>query len=142
MNVPVTLIKLILLPLVLSTNPVAPEVTPVTFAPVFKPPEGVALITNSVIILISKRFILYCVSLSAAVLKKFVTLLLLLSNSIALILALPIFVPALPDGNKEPASVPLAAEPPLLAAVKLSCNETSLYGFAISPEISGVKSGI
>ena len=125
-NVPVTLIKLIFVPLALSTNPVAPESTPLIFAPTVVPPDGVSLITSSVNILISKRFILYCVSLSAAVLKKLVTELLSASSSIALTRATPIFVPVFPAGNSEPASVPLAAEPPVFAIVKLSCKETSL----------------
>ena len=141
-NVPVTLIRFILVLVAVSIKPVAPEDTPVIFAPTVVPPDGVSLITNSVNILISNKFILYCESESAAVLIKFVTPLVSASSSIALTLAFPILVPALPDGKREPGSVPLAAKPPLFAIVKLSCNETSLYGFAISPDISGVKSGI
>ena len=95
--------------------------------------------TNSVNILISKRYALKIASLSELSVSKFSEPE-PESNSNPLALATPILLPG-KFVLREPASVPLAAEPPSFAKVKLSCKETSLYGTAISPAISGLISG-
>ena len=56
----------------LSTKPVAPEDTPVILSPVVIPVFGVSDNTNSVNILMSKRYALKIASLSSASVNKFV----------------------------------------------------------------------
>ena len=128
LKLPVVVIKLIVLPLALWINPVAPDVAPVIFAPAgvaLWPLVGVPLTVSTVNIRISNKYKLNWASVPDA-----------FANTVdeawpdACSNALALATPTWPDAGAEP-----------LVAFINPCKSIVLYGSVRSPEINGERSG-